>query len=66
MDSDSIFFSFFFFFTDKAKDFIRKGCLGREQEGKAAQEKCSATWHAVSGFMVTELVSGLSLASHLD
>ena len=44
---------------------IGKGCQGREQEGKGTQENCSATWLAVSGFMVMGLVSGLSLANHL-
>ena len=46
----------------QAKDFIGKGCQGgrQEREGKRA----SATWLAVSGFMVIGLVSGLSLASH--
>ena len=38
---------------------------GREQQGKGTQENCSATWLAVSGFMVVGLVSGLSLANHL-
>ena len=40
-----------------------------EQEillGKGAQENCSVTWLAVSGFMVMESVSGLSLANHSD
>ena len=51
--------------TDRAKDFIGKGCLDREQRGKWTQESCYATWLTVSGFMVTGLVSGLSLATHL-
>ena len=34
--------------------------------GKGTQENCSATWLAVSGFMVMGLVSGLSLANHSD
>ena len=46
------------------QDFIGKGLLGGEQEGKGAQENCSAMWLAVSGFMVKRLVSGLSLANH--
>ena len=64
-------FSFFFlsfflsFLTDKAKDFIGKGSPSREQQGKGTQENCSATWLEVSGFMVTGLVFGLSLASYL-
>ena len=36
----------------------------REGQGKGIQENCSATWPAVSGFMVMRLVSCLSLASH--
>ena len=45
----------------KARDFIGKGHLGGEQR---TQENCSATWLAVSGFMVMGLVSGWSLANH--
>ena len=52
--------------ADKARDWIGKRCLGREQEGKGTQEDCSATWLAVSGFMVMGLVFGLSLANHSD
>ena len=52
--------------ADKARDFIGKGSLGRQQEGKGNQENCSATWLTVLGFMVMGLVSGLSLASHSD
>ena len=52
--------------ADKARDFIGKGCLGREQEGKGTQENCSVIWLAVSGFMMMGLVSGLSLANHSD
>ena len=52
--------------ADKARDFIGKGCLGREQEGKETQEKCSAKWSIVSGFMTTRLASWLSLANHPD
>lgn len=37
--------------ADKARAFVEKGCLGREQEGKETQEKCSAKWFVVSGFM---------------
>ena len=29
--------------ADKARDFIGKGYLGREQQGKGTQEKCSAS-----------------------
>ena len=52
--------------ADKARDFIGKGRLGGEQEGKGTQENSSAAWLAVSGFMVMGLVSGLSLANHSD
>ena len=52
--------------ADKARDFIGKGHPGGEQQGKGTQENCSATWLAVSGFMVMGLVSELSLANHSD
>ena len=52
--------------ADKARDFIGKGHPGGEQQGKGSQENCSATWLAVSGFMVMGLVSRLSLANHSD
>ena len=52
--------------ADKARDFIGRGHVGREQQGKWTQENCSATWLAVSGFVLMELVSGLSLANHSD
>ena len=52
--------------ADKARDFIGKGRLGREQQGQGTQEDCSARWFAVSGFMVMGLVSALSLAKHSD
>ena len=52
--------------ADKTRDFIVKGCLGREQEGGGTQEDCSAMWLAVSGIMVMGLVSRLFLASHFD
>ena len=52
--------------ADKARDFIGKGRLGREQQGKGTQENCSAMWPAVSAFMVMGLVLGLSLASHSE
>ena len=51
--------------ADKAKDFIGKGRLGGEQQGKGTRENCSATWLAVSGFMVMRLGPVLSLANHL-
>ena len=38
----------------------------RESRRVKTQENCSATWPAVSGFMVRELVLGLSLANHCD
>ena len=44
--------------ADKARDFIGKGHLGGEQEGKGTQENCSDAWLAVLGFMVMGLVSG--------
>ena len=50
--------------ADKPKDFVGKERLGREQGGKGTQN-CSATWLAVSGFMVMGWVSRLSPASHL-
>ena len=52
--------------ADKARDFIGKGHVGGEQEGKGTQENCSATWLAVLVFMLMGLVSGLSLADHSD
>ena len=42
--------------ADRARDFVGKGCLGREQQGKRTQGNCSATRLAVLGFVVT--VSG--------
>ena len=45
---------------------LGKGRPGKEQQGEGTQEDRSATWLAVSGFMVMGLVSGLSLASHSD
>ena len=50
--------------ADKARDFIGKGHLGGEQEGKGTQENRSAEWLAVWGCMVMGLVSGWSLANH--
>ena len=52
--------------ADKARDFIGKGHPGGEQQGKGTQENCSATWLAVSGFMVMGLVSMWSLANHSE
>ena len=50
----------------KQETLLEEGTQGREQEGKGTQEDCSATWLAVSGFMVMGLVSRLSLANHSD
>ena len=46
---------------NKGRDFVGKGCLGGEHQGKGTQDNCSATWLTVLGFMVMELASGLSL-----
>ena len=51
--------------TDKAKDFIGKGRPRGQQQGKGTWENCSTTWLKISGFMVMELISWLSLANHL-
>ena len=53
-------------YADKARDFIGKGHPGGEQQGKGTQENCSATWLAVSSFMIMGLVSRLSLANYSD
>ena len=52
--------------SEKARDFIRKGSLGGEQQGNRTQEDCSVMWLAASGFTVMGLVSRLSLANHSD
>ena len=52
--------------ADKVRDFFGEGPLAGEQEGEGNQEDCSATWLTVSGFMVMELVSRLSVANHSD
>ena len=52
--------------ADEARDFIVKGHPGGEQQDEGTQEDCSAAWLAVLGFMVMELVSGLSLANYSD
>ena len=44
----------------KARGLTWKGHPGGEQQGQRAQENCSATWFAVSGFMVMGLGSRLS------
>ena len=50
----------------KQEILLGKGARGGEQEGKGTQENCSATWFAVSGFMVMGLVSRSSLTKHSD
>ena len=52
--------------SDKARDFIGKGCPGRQQMHKGTQKSCSATWLRASGFMIMGLVSRLSLANYSD
>ena len=52
--------------AEKARDFIGKGYLGKEQQSKGTQENCSVMWLVVSGFMVIGLPSRLSLANHSD
>ena len=52
--------------ADKARDFIGRRHLGRQQQGKGTQENFSSMWLTVSGFMLIGLVSRLSLASHSD
>ena len=52
--------------ADKARGFFGKGLQGGEQQGKGTQENCSATWLAMSGFMVMGLVSGWSLTNHFN
>ena len=42
------------------------GALGGEQKGQGTQEDSPAMWLTVSGFMVTWLASGLSLANYSD
>lgn len=51
--------------ADKARNSIRKGCLGGKQQGDRTQENCSDTWLTVSGFMGMEFLSRLSLSNHL-
>ena len=48
--------------ADKARDFIGKGHLGGEQEGKRTQEDCSATWLYGDGISFQVVV----LATHSD
>ena len=52
--------------ADKARDFLGKGHLSGEQQGKGTQENCSAVRLTVLGFVVLWLVSRLSLANHSD
>ena len=49
-----------------ASDFIGKGQLGGEQQGKGTRENCSAMWRLVSSFMLMGLVSGFSLVNYSD
>jgi len=51
--------------ADKQGTLLGRGAWW-ESRGKESQETCSATWLAVSGFMVTWLLSELSLANHFD
>ena len=52
--------------TDKIREFIEKGHLVGEQEGKWTQENVSTIWLKVSGLMLMGLILGLSLAGHSD
>ena len=49
----------------KQETLLRKGPQW-EQQGKGTQESCWAAWLRASGFMATELVSGLSLTNIFD
>ena len=48
----------------KQETLLRRGTRGRA--AKRTQENCCATWLTVSGFMVSGLVSWLSVANHFD
>ena len=48
----------------KQETLLRRCTRGRAAKG--TQENCSATWLTVSGFMVSGLVSWLSVANHFD
>ena len=50
----------------KARGFIGKECPSREQQGKGTEENRSATGLPVSGLIVMELVSWLSMANHSE
>ena len=52
--------------ADKERDFIGKGCLGGEQEGKGTQQNYSSTWLTGLGFMEMVLVPRFSLINHYD
>ena len=55
--------------ADKAKDFIGKGRLEGEQQGKGMLGNCCASWLTVSSLMVMGLVPHelrLSLTNHSD
>ena len=48
----------------KQETLLRRGTRGRA--AKRTQENCCATWLTVSDFMVSGLVSWLSVANHFD
>ena len=50
--------------ADQARDLIEKGRPGAEQAGEGAQKDRCAVWPTVPAFVVTALVSRLSLAGH--
>ena len=50
----------------RKQETVRKGCPGREQQDKEIQEKYSAIWLTVLGFMVIGLVSWLFLVIYSD
>ena len=47
--------------ADKPRDFLGKGCLGVEQEGKGTQENCLTVWLRFYGDRMSfQIVSGQS------
>ena len=50
--------------ADQARDLIEKGRPGAEQAGEGAQKDRCAAWPTIPAFVVTALVSRLSLAGH--
>ena len=52
--------------ADKAIGFIGKGFWAESSRVRGTEEDCSAEWLEVLGFMVTGLVSRLSLPNHSD